>query len=82
MAIRARLPSDTAWGTLGRRLTESGALGPGMGHAMSFVGRIGFPYAFPDPGTYRIWVQVRRRGVVETGEFRVVVGRKDGKTEG
>jgi hypothetical protein len=73
VAIRARLPSDTAWGTLGRRLTESGALGPGMGHAMSFAGRIGFPYAFPDPGTYRIWVQVRRRGKVETVSFRVTV---------
>src|ERR1041385_4160932 len=82
IALRARLPSDTAWGTLGRRLTESGALGPGAGHAMTFDGRIGFPYAFPDPGTYRIWVQVRRHGVVETAEFRAVVGRKDGKTEG
>jgi hypothetical protein len=82
IALRARLPSDTAWGTLGRRLTESGALGHVAGHAMTFDGRIGFPYAFPDPGSYRIWVQVRRGGVVETAEFRAVVGRKDGKTEG
>jgi hypothetical protein len=73
IALRARLPSDTAWGTLGRRLTESGALGPGMAHAMTFDGRIGFPYAFPDPGAYRIWVQVRRHGVVETAAFRITV---------
>src|ERR1041385_4796609 len=66
-------PSGTAWGTLGRRLTESGALGPGAGHAMTFDGRIGFPYAFPDPGSYRIWVQVRRNGVIETAAFRVTV---------
>lgn len=73
IALRARLPSDSAWGTLGRRLTESGALGPASGHAMTFDGHIGFPYAFPDPGTYRIWVQVRRSGVVETTAFRVTV---------
>ena len=73
VALRARLPSDTAWGMLGRRLTASGALGAGAGHDMTFDGRIGFPYAFPDPGAYRVWVQVRRKGIVETAAFRVTV---------
>ncbi len=73
VALRERRPTDTAWGALGRRLTESGALDPHGGHQPLLEGRATFPYAFPEPGAYRVWVQVKRHGKVETGSFRVTV---------
>jgi hypothetical protein len=34
---------------------------------------VGFPYRFPGPGTYRIFVQVKRRGRIDTGTFDAIV---------
>jgi hypothetical protein len=41
-------------------------------HAMHSSGlppEVSFPYGFPQPGQYRIFVQVKRAGKVETGIF-------------
>jgi hypothetical protein len=47
---------------------------PHSGHAMpmddgALPGEVSFPYGFPAPGAYRIFVQVRRGGAIETGVF-------------
>jgi len=73
LALASRQPDDTVRGRLGARLTaEQDSL---FHHAMpaSFAGELGFPYAFPQPGRYRIWVQVRRGGRIMTAAFDATV---------
>ena len=36
-------------------------------------GDLAFPFAFPSAGEYRVFVQVKRAGAVETAAFRIVV---------
>ena len=45
------------------------------GHAMHDVmpDSLHFPYAFPEPGRYTVWVQLKRHGRVLTGTFSVDV---------
>jgi hypothetical protein len=39
-----------------------------MNHAAPSA-EVSFPYGFPKPGDYRIFVQIKRAGKIETGEF-------------
>ena len=53
-------------------MAQKGAgIQPGSGHQhdVSLPSEVGFPYGFPQPGDYRIFVQIKRAGKVETGVF-------------
>ena len=43
------------------------------GMAMPMSGSLSFPYAFPKPGRYLLWIQVKRGGRILTAPFSVVV---------
>ncbi|WP_309669092.1 hypothetical protein [Gemmatimonas sp.] len=47
-------------------------------HATTAAGpsTLAFPFAFPTAGAYRVFVQVRRNGAVETAAFDVLVGER------
>jgi hypothetical protein len=79
-----RQPGDTIRGRLSARITAlekgSGEWGVVPSAAQGRVSahreeplptphNLSFPYAFPKPGRYRIWVQVKRNGRILTGAF-------------
>jgi hypothetical protein len=52
---------------------RTGSLAADTMPAMSMSGELTFPYEFPKPGRYRIWVQVKPDRQVLTGTFDVDV---------
>ena len=69
-----REAGDTVAGALGRRLTAADSMA--MGHAgmhAPAADAFSFPFAFPEPGRYRVWVQIKRDGRILTGAFDTTV---------
>lgn len=58
----------------GVQSSDSGMAGMAMPSAKTRFGpEISFPYGFPKPGLYRIFVQIRRTGQIQTGIFEADV---------
>ncbi|MEZ5351706.1 MAG: hypothetical protein R2762_03655 [Bryobacteraceae bacterium] len=55
-------------------LTEEARNDPHSAHWMAPLGdTVSFPYAFPSPGAYRVYAQIKRKGQVETATFDIDV---------
>jgi hypothetical protein len=54
---------------LGSLTQEQNTVQPAMAMPVPMPSEVSFPYGFPRPGQYRIFVQIKRAGRIETGVF-------------
>jgi len=55
------------------KLSGAVAAAAHTGHEMPLEGAVAIPYAFPRPGPYRLWIQVKRGGQVMTAAYDATV---------
>ncbi|MDX2191800.1 MAG: hypothetical protein NW201_00505 [Gemmatimonadales bacterium] len=77
-ALTVRRLADTARGAVAGRLAAGDAHAVHAAHATRAAparlpGSLRFPWAFPSPGRYRVWVQVKRGGAIRTAAFELQV---------
>ena len=58
------------------------AVSPAVAAALGRSGEVGFPYVFPSPGRYFVWIQVRISGRVRTAPFEVHVAESATRAAG